>query len=663
MTKEEYENLCREIWHHNKLYYIDHQPEISDQEFDFLFKQLEQIEQKHPEWITSSSPTQRVGESMTQGFHTVTHRIPMLSLANTYSKEELGDFIKRVTKLVGTQGVSFCSELKMDGIAVSVTYEKGKFTRGVTRGDGKQGDDISVNLRTIKSLPLELHGKDIPEYLELRGEVFMPHKVFASLNEIRAKSQEPLWANPRNAAAGSLKLLDTKESARRGLEIVFYSIAEVAPMHLTSQFQIHAMIKKWGLPSLSKIAHCTNLDDIWAFAESVKELRSSLPYDIDGVVVKLDNLSDQQKLGITGKNPRWAVAYKFAAEQAVTKITDITLQVGRTGVMTPVAELVPIFLAGSTIARATLHNEEEVQRKDIRIGDTVIIEKGGDVIPKVVEVDFEARAPHTHPWSMPLNCPSCGSLLQRIPDEVAVRCPNARGCPEQKLRHLIYVAGKFAFDIENLGEKIMEQLVEKGFVKNPSDIFRLTEEQLYQLEGFKKKSVDNLLASIEKARHVSLPRFIMALGIKHVGTGMAELLASKAGDLDALKKMSAEELLSIEGVGEKVAQSILDYFANEEHLKEIEQLLAFGVAPQKVTVISFGGHAFEDKTFVLTGSLENYTRQTAAALIKERGGKVTGSVTKKTDFLLAGSDPGSKYSKALELGIAILTEAEFTALL
>jgi DNA ligase (NAD+) len=662
-TKHTYDQLCELIWYHNRLYYIEHAPEISDEEYDMLFKRLEQLEKEHPDWISPSSPTQRVNESSTEGFKTVTHRIPMLSLANTYSKEEIEDFIIRIQKQLGNKPFSFSTELKMDGIAISATFEKGRFVRGVTRGDGKSGDDITVNMRTIESLPLQLYGEDIPDFMELRGEVFMKRHIFQKLNEQKMQDGEQLWANPRNAAAGSLKLLDPQEVAKRGLSIVFYGVAEESSGVLTKQSQVTPFLRSFGLPTLEYIAHCHSIEEIWKFAEKIRSLRSSLPYDIDGIVIKLDDLKDQKRLGNTGKNPRSAIAYKFAAEQATTRILDITVQVGRTGVLTPVAELEPVFLAGSTIARATLHNEEEIQRKDIRIGDMATIEKGGDVIPKVVSVDLSMRPFHTHKWHMPKVCPSCETPVVRVVGEVAVRCPNEDKCPEQQIRRLMYFAGKDAMNIDHMGEKVIAHLVNKGFVSVPSDIYRITVEEVSQLPGFKAKSVQNLLTSIEKSKEVSLARFIMALGIKYVGTGTAELLAAKAGTIERLSQMTEEELKQIDGIGDKVAQAVVHYFAQPAHQAQVQLLLDAGVRPQTTQVIQFTGHPFQSKNFVLTGTLEHYTRSSATALIKERGGNVTNSVSKKTDFILAGTDPGSKFEKGKELGITILNEEEFMALL
>lgn len=665
MTSEshhEYEKLCREIWEHNKRYFVDSQPTISDEEFDALLRRLIAIEKAHPEWVTDHSPSQRVGIALTAGFKSVTHHIPMLSLANTYSREELEEFVQRMHKLVGKADLVFSCELKMDGVAISVRYEKGFYVQGVTRGDGKKGDDVTANLKTIRALPLQLYGKDVPEVLEVRGEVYMTHQAFSDSNAHRSKIGEPLWANPRNAASGSLKLLDPHEVAQRNLSIVFYGIAEDSSHSIKSQFETHAFLQKHGLPILPILDKCHHLDQIWAFAEKVRARRPKLPFDIDGIVIKLDDIREQQHLGATGKNPRWAIAYKFAPEQAVTKILDITVQVGRTGVLTPVAELEPVFVAGSTISRATLHNEEEVHRKDIRIGDTVTVEKGGDVIPKVANVHLALRPSHSTPWKMPKQCPSCETPVVHVEGEVAVRCPNPH-CGEQRLRRLIHFVGKAAMDIDGMGEKVVEQLMERGFVTMPSDVFKLTEKELYQLEGFQAKSVTNLLASIEKSKEVSLPRFIMALGIKHIGAGTADLLASKFGDIDALSHVTEEELLAIEGIGPKVASSVVEYFHDPHNKQEIEKLIACGVNPQKVVVKHQRKHLFNDKAFVLTGTLQRYTRAEAANLIKERGGKVSEAVSKKTDYVLVGDSPGSKLDKARSLGVEILNEDEFERLL
>lgn len=655
---DDYNKLVEEVWRHNKLYYIDHAPEISDEEFDFLLKKLEKMEKEHPEWVTSSSPTKRVMESLTEGFKTITHKVPMLSLANTYSRDEVALFIKRMDKLTGHSNHTFSVELKMDGIAISATYVRGHFVQGVTRGDGQKGDDITSNLRTLLSLPLQL-SKEAPEFLEIRGEVFMPHQEFKRLNQLKKEADEPLYANPRNAAAGSLKMLDPRIVSKRGLACVFYGIAQIEGKKLHSQFEVHEYLRGLGLPVLKEVALCSNIDEIFTFAEKVRAARDKLPFDIDGIVIKLNHLKEQEMIGSAGKHPRYACAYKFAAEQAQTKILDITVQIGRTGVLTPVAELVPVFLSGSLIARATLHNQEEVMRKDIRIGDTVTIEKGGDVIPKVVKVNLEMRLQEAPRWEMPKRCPSCGTQVASIEGEVAIRCPNHSSCPEQMLRRIIYFAGRDAFDIENLGEKVAEELFEKGYIKTPADLFILTKEQLATLNNFKEKSINNLLTSIEKAKHVSLDRFIMGLGIKHIGMQNSELLAIKSQSMEKLMQMTKEDFLTIEGIGDKVADAIIEYFKMEENRDEVKKLLSRGVVPHSPEPPAFENHPFNGKTFVITGTLEKYTRQEAGKLIKDRGGKVSESVSKKTHFLLYGHDAGSKLEKAKQLHIPLLTEVEF----
>lgn len=665
ITKEEYRKLIAEILTHDIHYYMETKPVISDYEYDLLVKKLEEIELNHPEWVSRSSPTQRVSGGLSKGFKQQEHTVPMLSLANTYSREELEDFVKRVQKLLGRTSVHFCSELKMDGLAVTVRYEEGLFVQGLTRGDGRKGEDITENMKTIRSVPMKLSGSHIPDVLEVRGEVFMPHKVFEELNEEKKDRGEELYANPRNAAAGSLKLLDAKEVAKRKLSAVFYGVADEINAPIETQFECHQFLKKIGLPVFDEHfrKRCDSVDEILKFADSIEEKRHNLPFDIDGIVVKVDELKYHDQMGATGKSPRWAVAYKFAAEQALTRIKDITVQVGRTGVLTPVAELEPVFVSGSTIARATLHNQEEVERKDIRIGDWVIIEKGGDVIPKVVEVDKKRRPHNTHTWKMPHSCPSCGTPVVQSEEEVAVRCPNSSGCSEQQMGRIVYFASKDAMDIEHLGEKVVQQLFTKKLVSSLSDIYALSADDLAKLDGFKKKSVQNLLESIDKSRHVSLSRFILSLGIKHVGEGIAEILAENAGSIEKLSLLNVEDLKEIQGIGSKIAHSVVDYFKDPVNVKEIHMLLMMGVKPQGVKVTRRMDHDFSGKTFVLTGSLQNYSRDEATALIKERGARVTGSVSSKTDYVLAGDDPGSKLDKAKELKVKVLSEYDFEKLL
>lgn len=662
---KEYQQLIAQALEHDRLYYLEAKPKISDYAYDQLIKQIEAIEALHPDWISLASPTQRVSGGISKGFKQVKHAIPMLSLANTYSRQEVEDFVARVHKWLGSSAPHFCCELKMDGLAVTARYERGFFVQGLTRGDGERGEDVTANMRMIRDLPLQLQGSSYPDILEVRGEVFMSHAVFEALNRDKEGAGEELYANPRNAAAGSLKLLNPQEMAQRNLSVVFYGIADEKHSLVKTQSECHTYLHKVGLPVFFA-AHrkrCATVDEILAFADKIEKERHSLPFEIDGMVVKVDELVYHDQLGATGKSPRWAVAYKFAPQQAFTRIREITVQVGRSGVLTPVAQLEPVLVSGSRVSRATLHNQDEVERKDIRVGDFVTVEKGGDVIPKVVEVDLNKRPPGTHPWKMPKVCPSCHTPAVAIPGEVAVRCPNMKHCPGQQIQRIIYFASKDAMDIEHLGEKIVELLFTHHLICNPSDLYTLQSEDLLRLEGFKEKSVQNLLSSIERSKQVTLPRFLLALGIKYVGDSAARALARLAGSIEKLSLMSEEELKQMPGIGDKIASSVVHYFKDAENLKEIHTLLLLGVTPETPKEIRRTDHAFLHKTFVLTGTLEHYSRAQATAFIEERGGRVTGSVSKKTDYVLAGADPGSKLDKAHELDVKVLSEKEFDDLL
>lgn len=656
MIRDEYIQLCHTLWKHNKAYYIDCDPEITDYEYDQMMQALLDFEAKHPEWIESFSPSQRVGESLTEGFQSALHDLPMLSLANTYSEEEVQEFIKRLEKNLPGESLEYSLELKMDGTAIALIYEKGIFKKAITRGNGRRGDDVTQNIKTIASLPLKLTTSNPPDLLEVRGEVYLDLKTFHTMNEEREENGLALWANPRNAASGSLKLLNPKETAKRKLQIVLYSVARQSEETLQTQYESHQYLKDLGFPVLDHLALAKSLPQIWSFRDQIAALREKLPYEIDGIVIKLNSFKLQKELGSTSKIPRWAVAYKFAPEQAITRLERIVTQVGRTGVITPVALLEPVRLAGSTISRVTLHNEDEVHRKDIREKDTVIIEKGGDVIPKVVQVVLKDRSKDTAPWQMPKNCPSCHSPIKRLEAEVAYRCLNPN-CPEKIYRSLIFFISKQGMDIDHLGQKVLKQLMDLGFVKTPSDLYRLTEKELYQLEGFKQKSVEKLLKSLEKSKNVSLERFILALDIRYVGAITAEACAQKVDSIEELIHLPTEELYEIEGVGQKVADSLAQYFKDPKNTLEIKQLLELGVKPTKPKISK--NHPFYGKVFVLTGTLKNWTRDEAAKLIKERGGKVSSSVGKKTDFLLAGESFGSKYDKAKKLGVSILDESAF----
>lgn len=657
-TKEYYHSLCDLIWEHNWLYFVKNQPKISDFDFDQLMNELKEIEKKHPQWVFTGSPTQRVGEMVSKGFQVEKHTAKMLSLANTYDFEEVEQFLDRMKKNLGKSS-DFHVELKMDGIAISVLYEKGIFCRALTRGDGQVGEDVTASVRTIPSLPLDILQARGIDHLEVRGEIFLEKKDFFNLNERQKKENKPLFANPRNAAGGSLKLLDPKEVAKRNLSVVFYALLDAESFGFTSQFESLEFLKTLHLPVVQEHKRCKKFDEIVHFAESIGKKRSQLPFEIDGIVIKVDHLPSQKMLGVTGKNYRWAVAYKFAAEKVETKILGITVQVGRTGVLTPVAELEPVFVAGSTISRATLHNAEEVKRKDIRIGDVVQIEKGGDVIPKVVEVVKEKRDSSCQIWHMPDHCPVCGYKVEEQEDLVAIRCPNKKTCGAQTLGRLIFFASKSGMDIEHLGKKVVENLVDLGLVRQISDLYRLSEQDLFQLNNFKEKAAHNLYVSIQESKKTSLSRFLKAIGIPYVGAETADRLASTVPTLQELMEMDEESLKNIEGVGEKIAVSLVNFFSSQENQEEIAQLFELGVeiVPTEKKEIH---HSFTGKTFVITGTLENYSREEAAFAIKERGGKVSSSVSKQTDFLLVGASPGSKMKKALELGVAIMDENSFT---
>lgn len=647
---------------HDRHYYDETAPVISDYEYDQLLYAIREYEEKHPSDILPNSPTRRVAEAPTTGFVQKSHMVPMMSLANTYSEEEVADFIKRVHKLLEKTNVDFCCELKMDGTAISLRYKKGILFHALTRGNGRSGDDVTANIKTIKTVPLELSGSDFPDDFEVRGEVYLSLASFHALNFEREELGLETFANPRNAAAGSLKLLDPSIVEKRKLNLVCYGVAE-GQLSSKNQEHIHLLLKKWGLPIADvkhiRIAH--DLEGIMGFAQEIQKKRENLPFEIDGIVIKVNDRSLHDILGSTGKTPRYAIAYKFAPEQAHTKILDITVQVGRSGVLTPVAELEPVFLSGSTIARATLHNQDEVARKDIRVGDVVVIEKGGDVIPKVVGVDLAQRKHHHPAWHMPKQCPVCKTDVIHRAGEVAVRCPNPL-CYGQRTRKIAYFASKHAMDIEHMGERVVEQLVEKGLVSRISDIYLLTEVDLMNLEGFKEKSIHNLLESIQASKKCPLSRLIMGLGIPFVGIETAEELANEARDIDVLLHMKEEEFNAMKGIGEKTASAIYTFFQDSENREEIKRLLSHGVTPQKMKE-KMTGHPFSGKTFVLTGSLSDYSRDEASSLIKERGGKVTGTVSKNTDYVLVGEDPGSKYAKAQELGIPILSEEQFKRML
>ena len=664
-TFQDYLNLIETLRHHDFLYYIKCQPEISDYDYDMLYKKLESLEKEHPTWIIPSSPTQSIKDSLHSGFQQRLHTQPMLSLANTYSEEEVMDFIQRVHKGLEREDVEFFCELKMDGLAVSIRYEEGVLVRALTRGDGKTGDDVTHNIKAIRSLPFKLSGPKIPKVLEIRGEVFMPKSVFNRLNEKKKKLGEELYANPRNAAAGSLKLLDYKEVYSRELMVVGYGVIEDSDTKIQFQHEVHHYLRSLGIPAFSDdhVKKAKGIQHIFEFAKKIEAQRESLDFDIDGIVIKLDQIKWQDRLGFTAKIPRFAVAYKFHAQKALTQIESITLQVGRTGVITPVAELKPVFLAGSTISRATLHNFEELKRKDIREKDFVIIEKGGDVIPKVCEVDFAKRPNDAKPYHAPSRCPSCHHELLKEQELVALKCPNHTGCPMQNLRKLIFFASKDGMDIENLGKKVVEKLVEEGLVTSFADFYRLTKEQILHLQGFKEKSATNLIDSIDQSKQTTLPKLLCSLGIPHVGKQMAELLTEHFHSLEHLKKAEFEDLMTIDGVGEKVALAIIEFFQDQANLIVLDELIDLGMKIHIPKKADKKDQVLSGKTVVVTGTLQSFSRKQIEDFLKELGAKVASSVSRQTDFVLYGEEAGSKLDKAKELGVKTLSEEEFKAML
>ena len=662
-ARKKIEALRRTIERHDYLYYVEANPEISDREYDRLYHQLEELEEKFPELITPDSPTQRVGGEPLEGFAHVVHSPPMKSLSNTYNPEELTAFDRRIRKLIPDETFSYVVEPKVDGVAVSLRYEKGVLTRGSTRGDGTTGDDITANLKTIRSIPLRLLQSPAPEVLEVRGEVYMTREGFARLNREREEAGLDVFANPRNAAAGSLKQLDPAIVAQRPLDTVFYTLGEYKGMTVRTQVELLGLLHKFGFRVTSRYWHCMNLKEVFDALEELKKIRSSFPFEIDGGVIKVNEFAVQDRLGSTAKSPRWAVAYKYEPEQAVTLLKDIIVQVGRTGVLTPVAVLDPVTVSGSTISRATLHNEDEIHRKDIRIGDHVVIEKAGEVIPAVVGVVREKRTGREKVFHMPARCPICGGPVTRREGEVALRCENLL-CPAQLKRWIKHYASRTAMDIEGLGEALIDQIVDAGLVKSPADLYRLKPDQLENLERMGPKSAENLISAIAASRKRELWRLITALGIPHVGSRLAQTLADHFGTLDNLVEAAPEKLESIPDVGPVVAKSIHDFFRRPPVRKLLRELKEAGLTTRLTT-----GHArrkgspIAGKTIVVTGSLAKYSRSEVQELIRSMGGHAAGSVSSKTDILVVGENPGSKLAKARSLGITTMSESEFLKLI
>ncbi len=651
------------INYHNYRYYVLDQPEISDAEYDLLMQELIDLEEKYPRFITPDSPTQRVGAPPLEKFETVTHSIPMLSLENAFNEQEAREFDERVKRFLKTEkSIEYVVEPKVDGVAVELVYEDGKFTVGSTRGDGYIGEDVTQNLKTVRSIPLTLLQRvaPAPSRLEVRGEVYIGIKAFKELNEKRMKDGLSLFANPRNAAAGSLRQLDSKITAERPLDIFCYGVGLAVGRTFKTHFEILDTLAKWGFKVNPHIRRCAGIDEAIEHYNRIEEIHHDLPYEMDGTVIKVNSLSLQDRLGAKTKSPRWALAYKFKAVQATTRIIDIKVQVGRTGALTPVAVMEPVVVGGVEVSRATLHNPDEIKKKDVRIGDTVLVQRAGDVIPEVVMPIPSKRRGGERLFKMPKNCPVCNTPVERPQDEVIPRCPNPR-CPAKMKESIIHFASKGAMDIDGMGEKLVNQLVDKRLVKDASDLYYLTLDQLANLDRMAEKSAQNIIGAIEGSKKTTLTRFLYALGIRHVGEHIAQVLADNFRGLNGIKEAKEEELTNIEEIGPEMATSIVSFFRDENNLRIIKRILSSGVRfEEKREAIKPG---LSGKTFVFTGALESFARDEVKRMVQELGGLIGSSVSRKTDFVVVGKEPGSKFQKAKALGIKILSEDEFKKLM
>lgn len=655
-ARDRAERLRREILGHEKKYYVDNDPQISDPEFDKLVRELKDLEARFPDLVTPESPTQRVGEKPSEGFATVTHRTPMLSIDNVYNEEELREFEDRVRKLLPGQTVEYVAELKIDGLGISVIYRGGKFAQAVTRGDGVRGDDVTGNVKTLKSLPLVIEAR---QEVEARGEVYLPFESFRAINRDREEKGEALFANPRNAAAGSLRLLDPREVASRNLSVFLYYLF-IDGREEPTQWGALQKLKRLGFKTNPHSRLCRTIDEILAYFKEWTEKRDRLDYDADGIVIKVNAAAQRETLGFTAKSPRWAVSFKFPARQATTRVKDIVIQVGRTGALTPVAVLEPVKLSGTTISRSTLHNEEELRRKDVRVGDHVLIERSGDVIPQVVSVMKDRRTGREKPFAWPSKCPVCKSAVFKPEGEVISRCVNP-SCPAKVRESILHFAGRRAMDIDGLGEALVDQLLGAKLVRSIPDLYGLTRDSLVELERMGPKSSDNLLDEIGNSKARDLDRVIFALGIRHVGERMAQVLAAHFKSLDALARAGEEELIKVEDVGPKVAESIRFFFAQPENRELIRRLKDAGLS-MRAREPGAARRPLEGQTFVITGTLSGFTREEAQKRLENLGAKVASSVSKNTTSLIAGESPGSKLDKAKELGVKIVGEEEFRKL-
>jgi DNA ligase (NAD+) len=645
--------------HHAHRYYVLDAPEVSDAQYDAWYRELVDLEARHPELVRPDSPTQRVGMAPLTAFGTVSHGLPMLSLDNAFSPDELREFdrrLKRFLDVAADTDLEYVCELKIDGLAVSLTYEGGVFVRGATRGDGTTGEDITQNLRTIRSIPLRLQGTP-PARIEVRGEAYMARPEFARLNEEREAAGEPRFANPRNAAAGSVRQLDPSITAGRRLDALFYGTGALEGASLSTHAEELAYLQDLGLRVNESNRRVSSIEGALEFVAQWEHERHGLAYETDGVVVKLNRFAQQRAVGSTSHGPRWAVAYKFPPERQETVIEEIAVQVGRTGVLTPVARMRPVLIDGSMVSSATLHNQDEIDRKGVRVGDTVAVQKAGDIIPEVVEVLAHGPDSDPQPFHLPANCPVCGAEVIREEGEVATRCPNPN-CPAQVKNTIRHFASRGAMDIEGLGPALIDQLVDQALVRDVADLYDLRREQLAALERMAAKSADNVITAIQASKTRPLDRLLFGLGVRLVGATVAQTIAGRFGSLDAVSSASAEDLASTEGIGPKIAESLLQYMARPDARQILERLRAAGVDP-RVERAATTDDAFAGKTFVFTGALQEMTREEAEAVVRRRGGKASGSVSKKTTFVVAGEGAGSKLQKAQELGVSVLTEAEF----
>jgi len=664
-AEREAARLREEIEGHNRRYYLDANPIISDREFDLMMKRLEALEAEWPELLTPDSPTQRVGGAPLSAFETVTHSVPMLSIDNTYNHDELREWDARVRKgLNPGEPVHYCVELKVDGVAVSLSYQEGQLVQGATRGDGERGDDITANLRTVRSVPLKL-GDSPPSVLEVRGEVYMTNSELVRLNEIRQERGESPFANPRNSTAGTLKLLDPKLCAQRRLQFISHGLGLIDGVEARSYSEIQKLMATWGIPISPHNAIYETIDQVIEHAERWSSERNTLDYQTDGLVVKVDDLSQRARLGRRSKSPRWVIAFKYEAEQVITKIIGIQVQVGKTGKLTPVADLEPVLLAGTTVKRASLHNADEIERKGVKIGDAVLIQKAGEIIPQVVRVEVDARDGTEVSFAFPKSCPSCGGPVEKEPGEVDYHCVNPPSrCPEQLKEWIRWFAHRDAMDIDGLGSKLIDQLVARGLVSSLVDLYRLDEPTLAGLERMGKKSATNLVQALEVSKRRPLDRFLTGLTIRHVGTRSAEILAQRFSTLEAIRAATLSDLESVPEIGPVVAASVFEYFQDPENQRLLDEFPVVGVQPEPVVYVvsSRADLPFSGKTFVITGTLPKRTRPEMEALIKSQGGKVTGSVSKSTTYLVAGEEAGSKLEKAKGLNIPILSEADLESL-